>query len=592
MKRWLGILLAALLLLPLLPARGEEIETIPEEILAWMEAKGIPQQEREHLLFSLPDGKQQMVWIIWQRDLVVWEKTDAGWTRTGEWSTDMYPVSLRRQNPDDLLPDGSHASDDLGFRVSSSDGQEFMHFRWEAGQGFVISGWCKQGYDGEVMVQDDIASYYPAGNTEPEAQVDLSGMLTQTYSIEQLPATPQEATARAAITEQALAGYFPGYTLRDYSARRNQEYTQVAYSRVENGLLYIKWAEFWADRKEPQVVDCMPVPLSAELLSRLETEEFDDLVQCTQYNSLFWTEDGVDVDRLPVEGTVIECALKTQSLMVLTEDAAGLRRLWEVTLQQDGYAIRSTVPLPAGVWMDTPHDAGTDLSLKWYDGEQGNGKERYATYKQYADGVWRLSYEDLEGAFVHAAFAWIEVDLPNLEQRRYIGTLQNSELFASNPAQLPDSVEALPAAMDKTGWAVVNNPNPADRLHLRVSPERGATSLGKFYNGTPVQVLEERGDWVQVEIGLDGNLTGWMMKEYLAFGEAMDQVQPAWLQKFYRQESGPQLLYPSAKEENPQVLDTGSFQVVGVVEDDWYILLSDWGQTGYVPQSWLFDGNG
>lgn len=218
MKRWLGILLAALLLLPLLPARGEEIETIPEEILAWMEAEGIPQQEREHLLFSLPDGTQQMVWIIWQRDLVVWEKTDVGWIRTGEWSTDLYPVSLRQQNPDDLLPDGSHASDDLGFRVSSSDGQEFMHFRWEAGQGFVISGWRKQGYNGEVLVQAGIASYYPAGSTEPEAQVDLSGMLTQTYSIEQLPATPQEATARAAITEQALAGYFPGYTLRDYSA--------------------------------------------------------------------------------------------------------------------------------------------------------------------------------------------------------------------------------------------------------------------------------------------------------------------------------------------------------------------------------------
>lgn len=94
MKRWLGILLAALMLLPLLPARGEEIETIPEEILAWMEAEGIPQQEREHLLFSLPDGKQQMVWMIWQRDLVVWEKTDVGWIRTGEWSTDLYPVSL------------------------------------------------------------------------------------------------------------------------------------------------------------------------------------------------------------------------------------------------------------------------------------------------------------------------------------------------------------------------------------------------------------------------------------------------------------------------------------------------------------------
>ena len=343
------------------------------------------------------------------------------------------------------------------------------------------------------MVQDGIASYYPAGNTEPEAQVDLSGMLTQTYSIEQLPATPQEAAARAAITEQALAGYFPGYTLRDYSARRNQEYTQVAYSRVENGLLYIKWAEFWAGREEPQVVDCMPVPLSPALLSRLETEEFDDLVQCTQYNSLFWTEDGIDVSRVPVRGKVMDSALKRQSLMLLTEDEAGLRRLWEVTLQQDGYAIRSTVPLPAGVWMDTPHDAGTDVTLEWYEGNVKDGKGRYAIYEQYVDGVWRLSSEYFESTFVHAAFAWIEVDLPNLEQRRYVGTLRHNELFASDPAQLPNSVEALSAAMDRTGWAVVNNPDPADRLHLRVSPERGAASLGKFYNGTRCRCWRSEG---------------------------------------------------------------------------------------------------
>ena len=120
---------------------------------------------------------------------------------------------IRSRNSTALLHAVPGASDDLGFRASSSDGtRNACQFRWVAGEGFAISGWRKQGYNGEVMVQDDIASYYPAGNTEPEAQVDLSGMLTQTYSIEQLPATPQEATARAAITEQALAGYFPGYT--------------------------------------------------------------------------------------------------------------------------------------------------------------------------------------------------------------------------------------------------------------------------------------------------------------------------------------------------------------------------------------------
>ena len=55
------------------------------------------------------------------------------------------PVSLQRQNPDHLLPDGSRASDDLGFRVSSNDGQEFMNFVGWQGKGFQISGWRKQG---------------------------------------------------------------------------------------------------------------------------------------------------------------------------------------------------------------------------------------------------------------------------------------------------------------------------------------------------------------------------------------------------------------------------------------------------------------
>ena len=36
----------------------------------------------------------------------------------------------------------------------------------------------------------------------------------------------------------------------------------------------------------------------------------------------------------------------------------------------------------------------------------------------------------------------------------------------------------------------------------------------------------------------------------------------------------------------------GSIYVVGVVEDEFYILLTDLGDAGYVPQSWLWEGNG
>ena len=31
---------------------------------------------------------------------------------------------------------------------------------------------------------------------------------------------------------------------------------------------------------------------------------------------------------------------------------------------------------------------------------------------------------------------------------------------------------------------------------------------------------------------------------------------------------------------------------IGVVNDEWYILLNEDGQTGYLPQAWLWPGNG
>ena len=50
--------------------------------------------------------------------------------------------------------------------------------------------------------------------------------------------------------------------------------------------------------------------------------------------------------------------------------------------------------------------------------------------------------------------------------------------------------------------AVVNNPNPQDRLHLRAKPSMPSQSFGKYYNGTPVKIIEYRtDDWVKVVVG-------------------------------------------------------------------------------------------
>ncbi len=75
--------------------------------------------------------------------------------------------------------------------------------------------------------------------------------------------------------------------------------------------------------------------------------------------------------------------------------------------------------------------------------------------------------------------------------------------------------------------AVVNNPNPADRLHLRLRPDAASTSLGKYYNGTTVTLLPAEKEYEGFTCVQAGGMTGYMMTEYLAFGEAARRVADA-----------------------------------------------------------------
>lgn len=66
----------------------------------------------------------------------------------------------------------------------------------------------------------------------------------------------------------------------------------------------------------------------------------------------------------------------------------------------------------------------------------------------------------------------------------------------------------------------INNPNPADRLHLREEPDSKSRSMGKFYNGAPITLVSDPGgDWVKVTVDKRAGglpLTGWMHRRYLS----------------------------------------------------------------------------
>ena len=167
-------------------------------------------------------------------------------------------------------------------------------------------------------------------------------------------------------------------------------------------------------------------------------------------------------------------------------------------------------------------------------------------------------------------------------------------------AAFPETYAEMLAQVDSTNWAVVNNPNPTDRLHLRTEPDRKSVSLGKFYNRTPVYVDEIRGEWAHVTIGRD--LSGWMVTKYLAFGADMDKVKCAFPQlsliEKYQVNVADELAYDYYVFDAPNMSATKTLwnwgeecYLIGVI-DDFYIIMDTDENVRYIPQDWLWAGNG
>ncbi|MBE0601223.1 MAG: SH3 domain-containing protein [Firmicutes bacterium] len=227
--------------------------------------------------------------------------------------------------------------------------------------------------------------------------------------------------------------------------------------------------------------------------------------------------------------------------------------------------------------------------------EWGCGNGCYAV--RTPDGRWVLraiSGDSETGVFFDVFYCGIGLSASDAgEDRLIVGTLPWRDLFATDVSALPQSAADAAASLTRDGWAVVNNPDPADRLHLRERPDKAAPSLGKFYNKTPVQVLERRDGWARVRIGTDGRLEGWMMEPYLAFGSEMDQVTVAFPKLILRDGDENGLLYAAPDFQKTTGIRLGADTwVVGVIGDESYILLDAYGNTGYLPQSALWGGYG
>ncbi len=458
-------------------------------------------------------------------------------------------------------------------------------------------GWEKDGYT--AVLAEGTLTYSQNGRVTAVIPVPADFAVEDDYEYG-LPESPEQAQAMAQCTREAVAEAHPGWRLCEYYNYNRNQYASATYislNDLQNDCLTVRWVELNAMNRSLITTESysMTMPLPADLAEQMLTAGTEDLLNLTEgymYESgseaagyLLKSGSTAVWSFLPPGSRVVQYDLQSHGLIVLTEDASGVRILRDVIWEHPDAApvIRTSQPLPSDASLDLFHAGNDNIQLGW------NGGETSCSFRRAADGQWYLEWvtgEDTYTVTVLGLQGYVDS-----EEKRYPcyawGDFAWQNPFDCDLRTLPRTFAEACAQVDQTGWAIVNNPDPADRLHLRASPSRSAKSLGKFYNGTPVRVLEEQGDWAKVEIGLDGRFTGWMMKQYLLPGGMVTTFDTAFPQLCLREE------YEGSSRVARQ--NTADYYIIGLLESEQgnqYILLGGDGVTEYVPAHWLYAGNG
>lgn len=273
-----------------------------------------------------------------------------------------------------------------------------------------------------------------------------------------------------------------------------------------------------------------------------------------------------------------------------TEDGASLLQVddWDGTFSHTAVMLRFT----DGAVMDTYHAGAGDVFVS-------SGMMMYSIER--ADvGSWYLTGVDDSGVRMIGP-DYVSEDGQTIMYRND-GFVYGASPWAALRGQdvmISSSYEGMAAQLNLSAYALVSNPNPADRLHLRAAPDKGAKSYGKFFNRTPVLVLERGETWTRVQIGRGGAaMTGYMMTKFLAFGEAEKAaIECTFPQKVLKDAYRLDGVHLYAEPRDTAVTnriykrESDDF-IIGVSGDEWYVVLRADGAVGYVPQDAFWEGNG
>ena len=245
-----------------------------------------------------------------------------------------------------------------------------------------------------------------------------------------------------------------------------------------------------------------------------------------------------------------------------------------------GWQITESTPLPAGTRIGIENFTETlNLGGLYYGVNIG----------RYPSGTWGVTgISFLHGNWINVGPGWVCEDMYN--GHFLFGRHPWSDITQMDWSAIPSDMTNLSAYLDTSRIATPNNPNAKDRLHLRKLATKDSRSLGKYYNGTPLEILSLEGDWTQVRVG---GQVGYMMTKYILTGQAVNQQVSAILRKTN--------VHPLTEirwdnENTPCKLAGYEIErlfIIGVVEDEWYLVWDPTtGRCGRIRQSDMWDGNG
>lgn len=165
--------------------------------------------------------------------------------------------------------------------------------------------------------------------------------------------------------------------------------------------------------------------------------------------------------------------------------------------------------------------------------------------------------------------------------------------------EIPGTMKQAFERMDTEGYALVNSEDFGTRWPLHTAPDRDSAALGKYCSGTPVRVLEdEGGEWARVSVA---GIQGYMLRECLAFGEDMlrtpkgfyyklllEEVKEAGVQVYAEPDRQAKAVGKLGGETRSQYQDL----FLGMAGDEWYHVMFDGENSGYVEAKYFWDGNG